>query len=143
MVEHRGVHEQGGDMRFEVHTQRREQMVDVTREIRTVVQESGVRSGRVLVYCPHTTAAVTINEAADPDVPTDILKALAAIAAVDVPWAHQEGNSDAHVKATLVGASADIPVIDGKLALGTWQGVFLCEFDGPRRRSLTVSVCAG
>lgn len=134
----------GGDtMRFEVHTQRREQMVDVTREIREVVERSGVVQGRVLLFCPHTTAAVTVNEAADPEVRTDILAGLAAIVPAAGPWRHAEGNSDAHVKATIVGASVDIPITDGQLGLGTWQGVFLCEFDGPRRRSLTVSVCAG
>jgi secondary thiamine-phosphate synthase enzyme len=130
-------------VRFEVHTQRREQMMDVTQEIRQAVDESDVVRGRVLVYCPHTTAAVTVNEAADPDVPADILSGLTAIVPSDGPWRHAEGNSDAHLKATLVGASVDIPIIDGQLALGTWQGVFLCEFDGPRRRTLTVHVHAG
>lgn len=130
-------------MRFEIHTQRREQMVDITREIKDAVEASGVPRGRVLVYCPHTTAAVTVNEAADPDVPADILAGLAALVPAEGPWRHREGNSDAHLKATLVGASVDIPIIEGRLALGTWQGVFLCEFDGPRVRSLTVSVCAG
>jgi secondary thiamine-phosphate synthase enzyme len=130
-------------MRFEIHTQRREQMVDITREIKEAVEASGVPRGRVLVYCPHTTAAVTVNEAADPDVPADILAGLAALVPAEGPWRHREGNSDAHLKATLVGACVDIPIIEGRLALGTWQGVFLCEFDGPRVRSLTVSVCAG
>ena len=130
-------------MRFEVQTQRREQMVDVTAEIRTLVEESGLSCGRVLVYCPHTTAAVAVNEAADPDVAFDILAGLATLVPADAAWRHAEGNAAAHLKAVLVGASVDIPVVDGRLGLGTWQGVFLCEFDGPRRRSLTVSVCAG
>lgn len=130
-------------MRFEVHTQRREQMIDVTREIREAVARSGIQRGRVLVYCPHTTAAVTVNEAADPDVAADILSGLATLVPERAQWRHAEGNADAHLKATLVGASVDIPIIEGEAALGTWQGVFLCEFDGPRRRSLTVSVCAG
>lgn len=118
-------------------------MVDVTREIREVVARSGIARGRVLVYCPHTTAAVTVNEAADPDVASDILRGLATLVPERAQWLHAEGNADAHLKATLVGASVDIPIIEGDLALGTWQGVFLCEFDGPRRRSLTISVCAG
>ena len=116
--------------------------VDVTREIRNAVAEAGVRNGCVLVYCPHTTAAVTINEAADPDVLADILAGLTRLVPAAGPWRHAEGNSDAHLKATLVGASVVIPILDGEVALGTWQGVFLCDFDGPRRRSLTVSVCA-
>ena len=130
-------------MRFEVHTQRREQMLDVTAEIRQAVGRSEVKHGMVLIYCPHTTAAVTVNEAADPDVPADIIGGLAALVPRDGAWQHREGNSDAHLKATLVGASVAIPVVDGKLTLGTWQGVFLCEFDGPRTRSLVVSVCEG
>lgn len=130
-------------MRFEVHTQRREQMIDVTREIREAVARSGIQRGRVQVFCPHTTAAVTVNEAADPDVAADILSGLATLVPERAQWRHAEGNADAHLKATLVGASVDIPIIEGEAALGTWQGVFLCEFDGPRRRSLTVSVCAG
>lgn len=130
-------------MRFEVHTQRREQMVDVTREIREAVEKSGLVRGHVLVYCPHTTAGVTINEAADPDVAADILTGLSRIAGADGPWRHAEGNADAHLKASLVGASIHIPVLDGVLALGPWQGVFLCEFDGPRRRSLVISICVG
>ncbi len=130
-------------MRFEVHTQRREQMLDVTAEIRQAVGRSEVKHGMVLIYCPHTTAAITVNEAADPDVPADIIGGLAALVPRDGAWQHREGNSDAHLKATLVGASVAIPVVDGKLTLGTWQGVFLCEFDGPRTRSLVVSVCEG
>ena len=130
-------------MRFEVHTQRREQMLDVTAEIRQAVGRSEVKHGMVLIYCPHTTAAVTVNEAADPDVPADIIGGLATLVPRDGSWQHREGNSDAHLKATLVGASVAVPVVDGKLTLGTWQGVFLCEFDGPRTRSLVVSVCEG
>lgn len=128
-------------MRFEIQTHRREQMVEITREIAEVVAASGIAEGRVLVFCPHTTAAVTLNEAADPDVRTDILEGLSRLVPEDGGWRHVEGNSDAHIKSSLMGASIDIPVFGGQLALGAWQGAYLCEFDGPRRRTLVVSVC--
>jgi len=128
-------------MRFEIQTHRREQMVEITREIADVVTASGIAEGRVLVFCPHTTAAVTLNEAADPDVRTDILTGLSRLVPEDGGWRHVEGNSDAHIKASLMGASIDIPVFGGQLALGAWQGAYLCEFDGPRRRTLVVMVC--
>lgn len=131
----------GGVMRFEIQTHRREQMVEITREIAEVVAASGIAEGRVLVFCSHTTAAVTLNEAADPDVRTDILEGLSRLVPEDGGWRHVEGNSDAHIKSSLMGASIDIPVFGGQLALGAWQGAYLCEFDGPRRRTLVVSVC--
>lgn len=127
-------------MRFEIQTHRREQMVEITREVAEVVAESGIDEGRVLVFCPHTTAAVTLNEAADPDVRVDILDGLSRLVPEDGGWRHVEGNSDAHIKASLMGASIDIPVMGGRLALGSWQGAYLCEFDGPRRRSLLVTI---
>ncbi len=127
-------------MRLEIQTHCHEQMVEITDEIAGVVGRSGTREGRVLVFCPHTTAAVTLNEAADPDVRTDILDGLSRLVPEDAGWRHVEGNSDAHIKASLVGASIDIPVVGGRLALGPWQGAYLCEFDGPRRRSLVVMV---
>lgn len=127
-------------MRFEVQTQRREQMTEITREVREGVARSGVQSGRVSVFCQHTTAGVTINEAADPDVRADILAGLARMVPDDGGWRHAEGNSAAHIKASLMGASVDIPIAEGELALGTWQGIYLCEFDGPRRRFLRVVV---
>ncbi|MBN1192755.1 MAG: YjbQ family protein [Coriobacteriia bacterium] len=129
-------------MRFEVHTQRREQMVDVTREVLSAVAKSGVREGCVVVFCPHTTAAVTVNEVVDPDVATDILSGLARLIPNEGPWSHAGGNADAHLKATLVGSSVTLPIVDGEVALGSWQGIFLCDFDGPRRRSLTAVVSA-
>lgn len=127
-------------MRFEVRTRVREQMVDVTRQVAEAVEASGVTDGHALVYCPHTTAGLTINEAADPDVAADILRGLARLVPADGPWRHAEGNADAHIKATIVGSGVEVPVVGGRLALGTWQGVFLCEFDGPRTRSVIVSV---
>ncbi|MDI6901869.1 MAG: secondary thiamine-phosphate synthase enzyme YjbQ [Anaerosomatales bacterium] len=126
--------------RFEIHTTSREAMVDVTEKVRQALQASGALEGWVLVYCPHTTAGVTINENADPAVPDDVLRGLGDLVPRHGAWSHAEGNSDAHIKASLIGSSVTIPVADGDLMLGTWQGVFLCEFDGPRRRYVSVSV---
>ncbi len=121
-------------------TSARSQMVDITQEVAAVVLESGVTRGVCRVFVPHTTAAVTINESADPDVAADILAALDGL----VPWKggyrHREGNSAAHIKASLVGPELALLVEDGRLVLGTWQGVFLCEFDGTRKRKVLVRV---
>jgi secondary thiamine-phosphate synthase enzyme len=125
---------------LEVRTERREQMLDVTRRIAEAVSSAGISEGWAAVWCPHTTAAVTVNENADPDVPADILDWLGAQSPREGRWRHREGNADAHVKAVLVGPSVTIPITGGRLALGTWQGVFFCEFDGPRNRSLQVTV---
>lgn len=127
--------------RVDVKTHTRSEMVDVTARVRDAVTESGIREGMVTAYVPHTTAGVTINENADPDVVHDILAALDAA----VPWRqgfyqHGEGNSAAHVKSSLVGCSARVPVADGRMILGTWQAIFFCEFDGPRTRTLIVCV---
>ena len=124
-----------------VCTRQRCEMVDVTREVADVVRSSGVDEGRVIVFVPHTTAAVTINENADPDVQHDVLLTLAEL----IPegrrgYRHGEGNSDAHVKASLLGASETILVREGRLLLGTWQGIYFAEFDGPRTRQMHVSV---
>jgi secondary thiamine-phosphate synthase enzyme len=116
------------------------ELVDVTAEIEKVVEKSGVTNGKCVVYIPHTTAAVTVNENADPSVKRDILHELSKI----VPWndnyTHMEGNSAAHILSTLVGVSKTLPVEGGHLLLGTWQGVYFCEFDGPRTRKMLVSV---
>jgi len=121
-------------------TSARSQMVDITQEVAAVVLESGVTRGVCRIFVPHTTAAVTINESADPDVAADILAALDGL----VPWKggyrHREGNSAAHIKSSLVGPELALLVEDGRLVLGTWQGVFLCEFDGPRKRKVQVRV---
>ena len=130
-------------MRFEVRTSAREQMVDITERVRDAVARAGTASGRALVFCPHTTAGITINEAADPDVAADILAGLSRLVPPAGPWRHAEGNSDAHIKATLVGSSVEVPVAEGRPVLGTWQGVFFCEFDGPRTRSVSVTVHVG
>ena len=123
-----------------VRTERRTQLVDVTGLIERAVKASGVSSGVCYVYVPHTTAGVTINEHADPDVATDLEGVFDRLVPQDGPYRHSEGNSDSHAKATLVGSSQIIFVENTKLALGTWQGVFLCEFDGPRERRLYVKV---
>jgi secondary thiamine-phosphate synthase enzyme len=129
--------------RIEVRTGERAQLVDVTARVREVVRAAGLRRGAVLVYCPHTTAGVTIQENADPDVQRDLLLALENAVPREAArgrYLHAEGNSDAHVKSSLVGASQLVPVDDGDLVLGTWQGIYFCEFDGPRRRELLVQL---
>jgi secondary thiamine-phosphate synthase enzyme len=126
-----------------VKTDRRTQLVDVTREVERAVAATGVASGVCHVYVPHTTAAVMINEHADPDVATDLEGVFDRLVPHKGPYRHSEGNSDSHAKAVMVGASQMIFVEGGKLALGTWQGVFFCEFDGPRERRMWVKVVAG
>jgi secondary thiamine-phosphate synthase enzyme len=125
-----------------IKTDKDQQFVDITKQVRLVVRESGVKSGDCRVYIPHTTAAVTINENADPDVRKDILARLETIAPVDGSYQHAEGNSHAHIKASLVGSSVAVFVEAGQLVLGTWQSIFLCEFDGPRTRMVMVRVSA-
>jgi secondary thiamine-phosphate synthase enzyme len=125
---------------IEGSTGSRDQLVDITGAVADEVGKSGVENGICHVYVPHTTAGVTINENADPDVARDILAGLARLVPAQGDYRHAEGNSDAHIKASLVGFSAMVPVIDGCPALGTWQGVYLCEFDGPRRRRLLIGV---
>lgn len=126
-----------------VKTKRRTQLVDVTAQVQQVVAESGVNSGVCYVFVPHTTAAVTINEHADPDVAADLEGVFDRMVPHAGPYRHAEGNTDSHAKALLVGASQIIFVEAGKLALGTWQGVFLCEFDGPRERKVWLKVVKG
>ncbi len=125
----------------QVKTSKHEQMVDITAQVRGFIQQEEALDGIVLVYCPHTTAAITINENADPDVVHDLLMRLDEVA----PWTHPgdrhgEGNSAAHLKASILGASQTIPLEGGKLVLGTWQGIYFCEFDGPRQRSFYVKI---
>lgn len=125
-----------------VKTKRRTQFVDVTNEVARVVKASGVASGACYVYVPHTTAGVVINEHADPDVAADLEGVFDRLIPHSGPYRHSEGNTDSHAKAVLAGASQIIFVEGGKLALGTWQGIFLCEFDGPRERKVYVKVIA-
>jgi secondary thiamine-phosphate synthase enzyme len=123
-----------------VKTKRRTQLVDITADVERVVAASGITSGVCHVYVPHTTAAVTINEHADPDVATDLEGLFDRLVPHAGPYRHSEGNTDSHAKSVLVGANRVIFVEQGKLALGTWQGIFFCEFDGPRDRKMWVKV---
>ena len=123
-----------------VKTKRRTQLVDITNEVQRVVGASGVKSGTCLLYVPHTTAGILINEHADPDVASDAEGALNRLIPFEGPYRHAEGNSDSHVKSMLSGMNQFVFVHDGKLALGRWQGVFLAEFDGPRERQLYIKV---
>jgi secondary thiamine-phosphate synthase enzyme len=122
-----------------VSTTARSEMVDVTGRLRRFVGEEGVAEGRLTVFVPHTTAGVTINEHADPAVAEDMLDHLETMVPWERGWRHAEGNSAAHIKASLCGSSVVVIVSGGDLELGTWQGVFLCEFDGPRKRHLWIS----
>jgi secondary thiamine-phosphate synthase enzyme len=121
-------------------THRRCCWVDITDEVRRVVAQAGIGSGICTIAVLHTTAGITINENADPDVATDFFNKLAAMVPRDPAFLHGEGNSDSHIKASLVGTQAQVVVAGGKLVLGTWQSVYLCEFDGPRSRQCIVSV---
>jgi len=126
-------------MMLTVKTGTRTEFLDITSQIQDAVRSSGIKEGICMVYVPHTTAAVTVNESADPSVKNDILMILNKMVPWEADYRHDEGNSPAHVKSALVGASELIPIEDGKLALGTWQGIFFCEFDGPRNRKVHVS----
>ena len=128
---------------LDIRTNAREEMVDLTPKIEAVVAASGVADGLCTVFVPHTTAGVTINENADPDVREDILAALRRTVPDGVPYRHGEGNSPAHIKASLVGSSVTVIVEGGRLRLGTWQGIQLCEFDGPRARKVWVKIVKG
>ena len=126
---------------FTVDSRAREELVDITGQVRRIVQASGTMSGLCHIWCHHTTAAITVNENADPDVPRDLVMALDRIVHDDWPFRHAEGNSPAHLKSSMLGCSAMIPIQDGRLVLGTWQGIFFAEFDGPRKnRKVSVTV---
>ncbi len=121
---------------FFVETPSREAFVAITDQVAAAVRDAGLNDGVCVVYIPHTTAGVTINEGADPDVVRDMLMAFQHIVPDDLPYRHFEGNSTAHIKTAMVGTSATVLVREGKLQLGTWQTIYLCEFDGPRRRKV-------
>jgi len=130
------VHEE-----FRVNTKSRNQMIDITSQVRSFVSQSGISDGDVVVYCPHTTAGITINENADPSVTHDILLTMEEL----MPhrrqgYRHSEGNSDAHCKSSLFGCSEQILIKDKSLSLGTWQAIFFCEFDGPRTRKVVLQI---
>ena len=124
-----------------VQTHRRNEMVDITAEVAATVAKCSVDTGTATVFCPHATAGITINENADPDVPHDILLTLEELFPQHrAGYRHNEGNSDAHVKSSLVGASETIFIQNGQLTLGTWQGIYFCEFDGPRSRHVHLRI---
>jgi len=125
---------------FRIRTDRRTQFVDVTREVQAVVNASGVQQGTCYVFVPHTTAGVTINEHADPDVASDVEGFMDRLVPHRGPYRHAEGNSDAHAKTILTGTSQVVCVERGQLVLGRWQGIFLCEYDGPRERTMEVKI---
>lgn len=127
---------------FHLQTQR-ENFYNITAKAADTVQQSGISDGICIVFCPHTTAGITINENADPDVVTDMLYGLSKAFPDRPEFRHMEGNSAAHLKASSVGSSAAILVKDGRLLLGTWQGIYFCEFDGPRNRTFYVKVMEG
>ncbi|MEK3882918.1 secondary thiamine-phosphate synthase enzyme YjbQ [Paenibacillus sp. PL2-23] len=129
---------------YTLSTRQRDQMVEVTAQVREAIRESGVKEGFAIVYCPHTTAGIAINENADPDVVRDVLRRLDEL----YPWEHPkdrhaEGNTAAHLKAIQTGTSQTVLIHDGKPVLGTWQGIYFCEFDGPRTRKLYIKIMQG
>ena len=128
---------------FHVSTGQRSEFTDITSQVQNIVTASQVRDGVCQVFVPHTTAGVTINENADPDVTHDMITTLDQAYPWKNNYRHMEGNSAAHIKASLMGSSAMIPVSDGKLVLGIWQCVYFCEFDGPRNRNAVVNVMGG
>ncbi len=125
---------------FEISTSRREELIDITKYVIDSVKKSGIRDGIVVVYSPHTTTAITVNENADPDVKRDILNFLSHKVPKNWGFAHIEGNSDAHIKSSIIGCSETFIIENGALVLGTWQGILFCEFDGPRRRKFFVKI---
>ncbi len=128
---------------IEITTQSRKEFREITSQVQEAVRRSGVREGVCYLFCPHTTAGLTVNENYDPTVRQDLEMVLDQVAPERLPYRHTEGNADAHVKTSLVGSHLVLFVHEGRLALGTWQGVFLAEFDGPRRRKVLVKVIPG
>ena len=129
--------------KIEVGTRQRSEMIDITEEVQAQVARSGVKSGLCLVWVPHTTAGVTVNENSDPAVQRDLLAALDRLVPRNGDYRHSEGNSDGHIKSTLCGREVSLMVEEGALVLGTWQGIFFCEFDGPRRRMVLIKILKG
>lgn len=125
---------------FEVKTSARTQMIDITSEVRKFIVESGIKEGLAVIHIPHTTAAVTINENADPDVQKDMTKFMDRLIPHENWFAHSEGNSDSHIKSSLFGCDQTIIIEKGQMLLGTWQGIYFCEFDGPRSRKVLIKI---
>ncbi|MDP3260193.1 MAG: secondary thiamine-phosphate synthase enzyme YjbQ [Thermodesulfovibrionales bacterium] len=125
-----------------VRSSQRSEFIDITEKINEVIKETGILSGICYVYVPHTTAAVTINEGADPSVHRDIQNALTRLVPQEMNYSHREGNADAHIKSSIIGTSQLVIIDEGRLVLGTWQAVYFCEFDGPRHRRVTLKLIA-
>lgn len=128
---------------LEIKTSRRNELVDITGQVQGIISESKITSGVCVIYCPHTTSGVTINENADPSVKRDLLEFLERNVPHSADYHHTEGNADAHIKASLVGSSVSVLFEKGKLLLGTWQGIFFCEFDRPRARRVWIKLIEG
>lgn len=126
-----------------IDSQKRVEMIDISDAVRHALDASGKSDGLIHLFTPHTTAAITINENADPDVVRDLIASLNALIPFDGDYRHLEGNSAAHLKSSLVGCSETIPFANGRMQLGTWQGIYFCEFDGPRRRQVQIKVLPG
>jgi secondary thiamine-phosphate synthase enzyme len=134
------VYNQTMTKRIQISSVRRCELIDITARVVEAIVEAEVKEGLCTIYCPHTTGAITVNEGADPDVATDILTRLERLAPPDAGYRHAEGNSDAHVKAALIGPSVTIPIENGRPTIGTWQRIFFCEFDGPRTRKVVIAL---
>lgn len=128
---------------FSVRTNSHDELIDITSEVKAIVREKKCDSGICCIYTPHTTAAITINENADPDVQRDLIRGLKHFRLEEVPFTHMEGNSPSHVKSSLFGCSETVIIEKGTLQLGTWQGIYFCEFDGPRQRKVHVQIIQG
>lgn len=128
---------------IQIPTSQQNQFVDITTQVQEFVTETNIAQGIVFVFVPHTTAGITINEAADPDVRHDILQQLDRMVPSSQNYRHREGNSPAHIKASLMGSSVSVMIANGTLQLGTWQGIYLCEFDGPRTRQVWIKIIKG
>jgi secondary thiamine-phosphate synthase enzyme len=128
---------------IEISTSQKVELVDITSLVEKAVRESKVKDGICIIFVPHTTGAITINENYDPSVVKDILKELNKIVPFEDNYFHSEGNSSAHIKSTIIGVSKTLIISDGKILLGTWQGIFFCEFDGPRRRKVILKILEG
>ncbi|WP_027356305.1 secondary thiamine-phosphate synthase enzyme YjbQ [Desulfofundulus thermocisternus] len=126
-----------------VNTTTRSQLIDITPQVKKIVQAEKISEGCCYLFVPHTTAGITINEHADPSVAQDIINGLEKLVPREGNYRHLEGNADAHIKTSLVGSSLVVPIVDGQLVLGTWQGIFFCEFDGPRQRKVLVKLING
>lgn len=128
---------------FEISTKKSQEFIDITCYINQVLEKTGIQDGTAVIFCPHTTAGITINENADPDVVKDIISALNKVFPVEGDYRHLEGNSHAHLKSSYMDAEKTIIINEGKPLLGTWQSVYFCEFDGPRKRKIVIKITAG